>query len=250
MPLLRCILCMAIMIHGSMFAQSSVTDVNNKINIRNTVDHYLENTSLSRHFVKTYVKLMTGPKRYATKARILIQKLYSKNDLAFYRLMRIKLEWEYIQHLKYTPLDSVRSILQTNKDSAHYYYTLALYFTDSMNATAARKFGYVKAINPSVEEVDWIKMKSIKWADPKIIQNITGHERFSWDEKMRDTAFAYYKRAIEQYPAAFFYLKETIFFLHKIGERKLITELISQQQHHYTKKEKEWLNDFILAINK
>jgi len=250
MLILRSALLMAIMTPGSVFAQSSVADVNNKTNIRHTVDHYLENTSLSRHFVKTYVKLMTGPKRHPAKARILIQKLYSKNDLAFYRLMRIKLEWEYLQHLKYTPLDSVRSILQTNKDSTHYYYTLALYFTDSMTAVAARKFGYVKAINPSVEEVDWSKMKSMKWTDPKIIETIGVHERFSWDKKMRDTAFAYYKRAIEQYPAAFFYLKETIFFLHKIGERKLITELISQQQHHYTKKEKEWINDFLLAINK
>src|SRR5687768_17861125 len=44
------------------------------------------------------------------------------------------------------------------------YRKFVLYVRDSI---AAKKMGYVKADGDGVEHVDWAKMKTVKWSDPK-----------------------------------------------------------------------------------
>lgn len=41
------------------------------------------------------------------------------------------------------------------------------------DSIAAKKLGYVKTDNDGVEAVDWTKMKTVKWSDPKTVEALT-----------------------------------------------------------------------------
>jgi len=41
------------------------------------------------------------------------------------------------------------------------------------DSIAAKKMGYVKADGDGNEHVDWVKMKTVKWTDPKILEQLS-----------------------------------------------------------------------------
>src|ERR1700709_173667 len=41
------------------------------------------------------------------------------------------------------------------------------------DSTAAKKMGYVKADGDGNEHIDWAKMKTVKWGDPKVLEQLS-----------------------------------------------------------------------------
>lgn len=149
-----------------------------RMNVRKAANYYLKKKiNQSPEFSIQYSSLFSGIQGYTKRDTIiatkLINRLYQFNDILFYRLMRIRLEWEFTQHLVISPLDSVRPILKNNIDSSKYYYMPGLYFQDSMTENLARSFGFVRSTCEGNEVVDWAHMKVLKWRDPKTIESIT-----------------------------------------------------------------------------
>ena len=128
-----CSLFTVIVFPVTIFSQPSLKKelYGSKENNRETINYYREKTDLSRGFINSSVKLISGHRDFI-KVNKLIKQLYKFNETVFYRFIRIRLEWEFKEHLMLPPLDSVKSLLKNKIDSAGYYYMLAIYFKDSM----------------------------------------------------------------------------------------------------------------------
>jgi hypothetical protein len=223
-----------------------------KENDRETINYYRKNTDLSRGFINSYVRLISGDRGYEKKDTLradrLIKRLPLFIETVFYRLMRVRLEWEFKQHLLLSPLESVKPLLKTNIDSAQYYYMLAIYFKDSMYERWARHFGYSRINYQDHEIVDWAKIKKIKWADPKLIEQVTINSLIPSSfrkDRMMDSSVFYYKKAMEYDPGEFFYLADLLFYLSNFGEEKAIQQIITSKLNNYTGKEKAWLKEYL-----
>lgn len=240
-------LIVVILIPITIFSQRYIKDdlYGNKEDRRGTIKYYKKNTDFSRGFINSYVRLLSG-RRDIAKAIKQINQLYKLNETVFYRFMRIRLEWEFKEHLMLAPLDSVKSLLKNKSDSAGYYYMQGNYFQDSMLEKLARKFGFVKAVSHDNEVPDWSKIKSFRWNSPIIIESMHGDNTLLDDpivnNPMMDSSISYYKKAIEKDPAEFFYMKELVFFLNKHYQESALQQAIKQYQNNYPRREKKWLN--------
>lgn len=238
-----------ILIPATIFSQPPIKKeiYGSKENNREAINYYLKNTDLSRSFIKSYIKLISGHRDHI-KANKLIKQLYNFNETVFYRFIRVRLEWEFKEHLMLAPLDSVKPLLKNKIDSAGYYYMLAIYFKDSMYERIARRFGYVKAINPVEEIVDWAKMKTIKWTATKIIEQSHPGLLLSSsfrNDRMLDSSVFYYKKAMGYDPGEFFYLADLLFYLSNFGEESALQQIITSKLNNYTGKKKAWLEAYL-----
>src|SRR5436190_16429041 len=98
-----------------------------RMHVRRAANYYLrKKLSPSPEFSVQYNSLFYGLQGYRKKDTLLanrvINRLYKVNDILFYRLMRIRLEWELKQRFAKSPLDSVCLLLKNNIDSAKYFY--------------------------------------------------------------------------------------------------------------------------------
>jgi hypothetical protein len=223
-----------------------------RMSVQRAANYYLrKKLNSSPEFAVQYTSLFSGLQGYKKKDTLLatrvINRLYLLNDILFYRLMRIRLEWEFKQHLVRSSLDSVGFLLKNNIDSAKYFYMLALYFRDSMMENLARRLGYVKATYDGSEIVDWRKLTSLKWGDRRVIEG--PHEFLGPVEpnfkvgRFRDSSIFYYKKAIDNDPTEFHYLKEFLLFMSNLPENKdaEIQQVINSKLNNYTRKEKKWI---------
>lgn len=230
----------------------------NKMKVRNAANYYLKKKiDPSPEFSTQYNSLFWGFQGYTKKdtliAAKLIKRLYQVNDILFYRLMRIRLEWEFKQHLVKYPLDSIRHLLKKNIDSSQYYYMLGLYFRDSMTENLARRLGFVKVNSSGNEIVDWRIMKIKKWRNPKAIESPHGYilNDFKVD-RHRDSAIFYYKIAIKNNPTEFHYLKELLLFMSNLPENKdeEVQQIITSKLENYTQEEKKWVKEYLDSLYK
>ena len=259
-----------IAIHSAIFSQTTFNKkafAEHRMHVRKAANYYLrKKIDPSPEFSVQYVSLFSGLKGYTWRDTLLatkvINRLYQFNDILFYRLMRIRLEWEFRQHLQRPPLDSIMPLLKNNNDSAKYYYMLGLYFQDSMTWQLARTFGYVRSTYDGNEVVDWRKMKDLNWRDPKTIESITVDDfilnvskdiqrNFKFDH-LRDSSILYYKMALGNDPTEFHYLKELILFLSNLFGIKdeEIQLVITSKLENYTDKEKKWLRRYLDSLYK
>ena len=254
-----------IAIPGVIFSQSALKErslAGRSMSVRKAANYYLrKKINLSPEFSIQYSSLFSGLQRYTMRDTIMatkiIKRLYQFNDILFYRLMRIRLEWEFKQHLVKSPLDSVCLLLKNNIDSAKYYYMLGLYFKDSMNEKLARHFGYVRATDGGNEITDWRKMKTLIWRDPKIIESITvddlilndsdSTQRYFKVDRPRDSSIFYFRTAIDTDPTEFHYLKEFLLFMSNLPGKKdaEIQQVIISKLENYTDKEKKRLKKYL-----
>jgi hypothetical protein len=230
-----------------------------RMNVRRAANYYLrKKLNPSPEFSVQYNSLFLGLQGYRKKDTLLavevINRLYQSNDILFYRLMRIRLEWEFKQRFAKSPLDSVQPLLKNNIDSAKYHYMLALYFQDSMTWKLARQTGYVRATREGNEVVDWGKVKRLKWPeaaeyisiDPLFLR--PDDKTFSYFKVGRsgDSAIFYYKKAVDNDPTEFHYLKEFLVFMSNLPENKdaEMQQVINSKLNNYTGKEKKWVKKY------
>lgn len=220
-----------------------------KGNKREAIKYYKKNTDLPRNLIHSYVGLISDPQRYerkdTLKANKIINQLFQYNDNTFYRLMRVRLEWEFKQRLKPSLLDSARLLLKNNIDLAYYYYMLGNYFKDSMSERMARKFGFVRVTLDGNEIPDWRKIESFRLNFPGILISLHEYHMPSDDNRaeknMMDSSIYYYKKAIDFAKTEFYYIKELLFLLNKHYQEATLQQIIKQYQNNYTSKEKKWL---------
>jgi hypothetical protein len=233
-----------------------------RMNVRKAANYYLrKKINPSPEFSVQYTSLFSGLQGYTRRdtllATKLINKLHRVDGILFYRLMRIRLEWEFKQHFARSPLDAVRSLLKNNIDSAKYHYMLSLYFQDSITEHLSRKYGFVRATYDGNEVVDRRKMKDLNWRDPKTVESIPFDDfilnvskdiqrNFKFDH-LRDSSILYYKMALDNDPTEFHYLKELILFLSNLSGIKdeEIQQVITSKMENYTDKEKKWLKKYL-----
>jgi len=243
------------------------------MNVRHAANYYLHKKNPSAEFSVQYTSMFLGLRNYTERDTIiannLIKRLYELNDFLFFRLMRIRLQWEFKQRHVRSSLDSVRSLLRNNMDSAKYHYMLGLYFQDSLNERIARAFGYVRATNNGDEVVDWRKLKDLKWRDPRLIEMFPSEYHGLLippdDYYRRPTAFRsrdsltfsykaaienYYKMAVQEDPAEFHYLRELIIFMYNQPENRdeEIRQLINSKLENYTRKQQRRLKKFLAKL--
>lgn len=224
-----------------------------KGNVRKAVRYYLrKGLTESQGFSCQYESLFSGLKSYTQKDKLwanqLLSKLYEVDSILFFKLMRIRLEWYLKERLVLTGLDSVQNLIKTTTDQAHYNYMKGLYYSDSYYEKLARHMGYVKAINANTEIVDWKKMNTMRWGSIKILEQIPNSivpERPFKYENLKDSAIAYYKKAIENSRSEFFYFKEILFYLSKHNEKLLIQQLLNSNLNTYSLKERRWLRKVV-----
>lgn len=242
-----------------------------RVNERHAANYYLHKKNPYPRFSIQYNSLFSGLQNYAKRdtatATKLIRRLYKLNDILFFRLMRIRLQWEFKQRHVRSSLDSIRPLIRNNIDSAKYHYMLALYFRDSLNERIARGLGYVRATYNGDEVVDWRKLKYLKWRNPRVIETIGSdpliippqeHGRIK-SFGTRDSLIFLYKMAIEDYyylavdedPKEFHYLRELIAFLYNQPENRdqEIREIINSKHSNYTDKEQEALKELVLHLD-
>ncbi|MFI5129283.1 MAG: hypothetical protein ACHQFX_04800 [Chitinophagales bacterium] len=227
------------------------------MNVRKAANYYLKKKiNPSPQFSVQYASLFSGLQGYRKKdtllAAKLIKRLYKVNDILFYRLMRIRLEWEFRQHVQLSPLDSILPRLKNNIDSSKYYYMMGLYFEDSMYVRTARRFGYVRVNSDGNEIVDWRKMRSFKFDDPRLFElhndidiDISSNHNYSKRDPIADTAILYYKKAINLDTSEFYYLKNLLILLSFVGDDAETQQVISSNLGNYTDKEKKWLKKYL-----
>ena len=203
------------------------------------INYYLKTIDLFPDFYTPYIELDSyledNDKADTSIANEFINRLYRVNDTVFYRLMRIRLEWEFKERLVLAPLDSVRVLLKDNIDSADYYSTLAIYFKDEMYSSAANTLGYLKSGSDGTEHIDWKKTETIRWDDPRTMNKLTD------DEKLfvkKDSALFYYKKAVELDTTDAYYMQNLIFFLSGFGEDEDIQQILPAKLKYYPDEEK------------
>lgn len=181
----------------AVFAQQSVkgkyfTEI--KGNVPKAVKFYLrKGIPHSPVFSRQYESLFSGLKSYNEKDKLLvsqlISKLYNVDTILFFRLMRIRLEWELKERLFLPALDSVQNFIKTKTEQAHYNYMKGLYYWDNYYEKLARHMGYVKPINANTEIVDWKKMNTMQWRGSKVFEQIShGLELPFKNENLKDSA--------------------------------------------------------------
>ncbi len=226
-----------------------------KYNFRKAAKYYLKKRTVPTPVItKEYASLFSDINNYTDKDRLLclklINRIYQFDDILFFKLMRIRLEWNFGERISYSPLYSVPEPFKKSTDSANYSLLLGIYFKDTLIERVARHMGYVKGVNPSVEIVDWKKMNTMKWAYPRGVMEQTDkyYNPPFIGKELRDSSFKYYKKAIELDSTQFYYIKEFLIYLYKFGEDIEIQQLIISKINNYTKKEKRWLEK-LLAIS-
>ena len=111
-----------IVIPGTLFPQSTLRSFpERRMNVRKAANYYLKKKmDPSPRFSIQYSSLFSGLQHYSkrdtTIATKIIKRLYSFNDILFYRLMRIRLEWEFKQHLARASLDSIPALLKKQNE--------------------------------------------------------------------------------------------------------------------------------------
>ncbi|HET6995021.1 MAG TPA: hypothetical protein VFI06_08560 [Chitinophagaceae bacterium] len=240
-----------IAISPAIFSQTTIKIPEHRMNVRKAANYYLrKKMNPSPRFSIQYTSLFAGLQGYTKRDSLLankiINQLYQFNDILFYRLMRIRLEWEFKRHIVKSPLDSASLLLKNNIDSAKYYYMLGLFFQDSLAERLARRFGYVRATAGDIEVVDWRKMKTVKWRNRKVIGSTDLGHHDNRIDPMGDSVIVYYKRAIDNDPTEFHYLKEFILFMSNLPEDRdaEMKQVIASKLENYSDKEKNWVKKY------
>jgi len=241
------------------------------MNVRHAANYYLHNKNPSLEFSPQYTSVFSGLRHYTKRDTViatkLIKRLYKLNDILFFRLMRIRLQWEFKERYVRSSLDSTLPRLENNTDSAKYHYMLSLYFLNSLYERIARGLGYVKVTYDGSEVVDWRKMKVMKWRDPTVIEAISDGDGLTLPQQyykppkafgLRDALLFNYKLAIEKYfemavqedPAEFHYLRELIVFMYNQPENRdeEIRQLINSKLENYTDKQQRQLKTFLAGL--
>ena len=251
----RCIFLVLIAIPVTIFSQKKMEEnyfPESKGNFKKAAKYYLKKRiDTTSGFTKYYASLFSEIPNYTTKDRLLalklINRLYQFDDILFFKLMQIRLEWNFRERISYSPLYSVRGPLKNNIDSANYSLLLGIYFKDTLIERVARHMGYVRGVNPSVEIVDWQKMKTMKWVELKKMEQLPNYDTIIpfVGKGLKDSSFKYYKRAIELDSTQFYHIKEFLIYLYKFGEDMEIQQLIISKIKNYNKKEKIWLEKLL-----
>jgi len=217
---------------------------------RKSVGYYIRKSRGESSFSISMEKFFTGLRRYQKKDTLLAYKLIKKLEVSdkyvLSRLAIIRLKWEVESRLEKSSLDSVRLLLRNKSDSAAYYYTLGLFFQDSVYERIARKFGFVRAAKDGNEITDWRKMTTFRWessnwrsyffhAEPEDVKKI----------KIAADVIIQYKNAIELDPQQFNYTKQLILFTYCFSDDKIIPALISSAKGKYNDTAEKWLSNFL-----
>ena len=213
---------------------------------KKAINYYLKTIDLFPDFYTPYIELNSyledNEKADTSIANELINRLYRVNDTVFYRLLRIRLEWEFKEKLVIAPLDSVKALLKDNIDSADYYSTLATYFNDEMYSSAANTMGYLKSGDNGTELIDWKKIKTIRWDDPRTMNKLSDDEKlFAW----KDSALFYYKKAVGLDTTEAYYMQNLIFFLSEFEQEEDIQQILPAKLKNYSDEDKASLKVYL-----
>ncbi len=252
----RCIFFALVFIPYAVFSQpilKSKKSPDAKVSVKKAANYYLKKRhNPSPGYSIYYSSLFSGLQKYTKKDSLLankvISRLYQFNDILFFRLMRIRLEWEFKQHLNKSPLDSLLSLCKNNIDSANYSFILGIYFEDCLYERIACKYGYVRALYDESEVVDWRKVRTFRFYDSKIWEQICIDKLIlpiidtvnSSRPFLANTAIKYYAKSYELNNSAFYYIKELLIFLAKLGEEDEIQKIILSNMKNSTSKQKRW----------
>ncbi len=224
-----------------------------KMMTRTSKDYYRNNTNLPGSFISHYVELVRSFRKdkwsapgYRTGDTLMAYKqikTLEKEQNILCQLMRARLKWEYEERLQKGILDSSRSLLSDNKDSAFYFFTMAMFYKDSMYENIARRLGYVKVSNKGIEEVDWKRMNSFVFKGD-ILFMLTGYPGgvSNYRKEIEDSFIPYFEKAIGLDKKEFYYMAEMVLFLIKLNDESFLQQKILHYKTNYSPKEQKWLD--------